>query len=60
MAGGEAESCTCSLIGLVPLMAGVPEIRPELELRLKPLGNGANPIDHVYGGVPPAAPKVTL
>jgi hypothetical protein len=37
---------------------GVPLIRPDEELSVKPLGNVPNVSAHVYGGVPPLAANV--
>src|SRR5262245_27202584 len=42
----------------VPAAVGVPEIRPEFGVRLRPAGNDPFTIDHVYGGVPPVAVSV--
>ena len=59
VAGGIAESCTFRVMPDVPLLAGVPEIRPVLAFSIKPLGKGPSVVQ-VYGGVPPAAPRVAL
>src|SRR5262245_34896364 len=42
----------------VPAAVGVPEIRPEFGVRLRPAGSDPLTIDHVYGGDPPVAVSV--
>jgi hypothetical protein len=45
---------------LVPVVVGVPEITPVLDVSARPAGSAPDISDQVYGAVPPAADKVAL
>ena len=46
LAMSELASVTCTVKSLVPVPVGVPEITPELEVRLNPAGRAPEMIDH--------------
>ena len=48
-------SFTCTVKVLVPEVVGVPVIAPEDTLRVRPVGNVPEVIDHVYEAFPPVA-----
>jgi hypothetical protein len=56
VAATDALSVTFTVKLLDPAVPGVPEIVPPAD-RLKPAGSDPLATDHVYGGVPPAAPS---
>ena len=52
---GLPESVTVAVKLLVPVAVGVPEISPEVVLRLRPAGKLPLVMDQVYGEEPPLA-----
>lgn len=56
----EPESVTRTVKLLVPETVAEPEITPVPAASVRPVGRTPEAIDHVYGGVPPAAVSVTL
>jgi hypothetical protein len=50
-------SLTVTATELVPLAVGVPLSRPDEAFSANPAGNPV--ADHVYGDLPPVAPRVT-
>jgi hypothetical protein len=55
---GELESFTIKEIEKLPLAVGVPEIMPVVAERLSPAGRLPEPVDQLYGAVPPVAVSV--
>ena len=53
-----AESVTCAVKLKVPGVVGVPVMRPVEDISVRFGGSEPVPIDHVYGGLPPAAARV--
>jgi len=53
----ELESLTITVIGKLPLVVGVPEIKPVLAARLSPAGRLPEVIDQTKGAVPPVAAR---
>ena len=54
----ELESLTTTAIEKLPLTVGVPERLPVVAERLSPAGRLPEPVDQVYGAVPPVAASV--
>jgi len=58
--GVDEESLTWTVKEVVPACVGVPLIWPVEAVRLSPVGNDPELIDHEYGAVPPVAFSVAL
>jgi hypothetical protein len=56
---GDPLSCAVTVNVDVPLVVGLPEITPPLDI-VSPAGKLPEAIDHVYPGVPPLALRVAL
>ena len=52
------ESVAFTVIENAPVAVGTPPIWPVAAFRVRPAGNAPEPIDQVYGVVPPEADKV--